>query len=209
MRLRRCAAALPVLPLVASLLSASLISASLFSASLFSATAGERLPADASSPPDGFQRFELRLGTFVHDSLSPERGSADVNGEILYDPFRRDPGSSTNRLIPRLHLGSTINTAGKTSIAYAGFTWTFDVSQKIFIEGAFGGALNNGNTGPVPVAGRNAMGCSATFHEAASVGYRITRAFSILATVEHSSNAGLCPQNRGLTNFGIRAAYAF
>lgn len=206
MRLRRCAAALPVFFLVASL-------------SLLSATAGERLPADASSPQNnspqdnspqnGFQRFELRLGTFVHDSLSPERGSADINGEILFAPFARDAGGAAHWLIPRLHVGSTVNTAGKTSIAYAGFTWTFDVTQKIFIEGAFGGALNNGHTGPIPVAGRNAMGCSATFHEAASVGYRVTRAISVLATVEHSSNAGLCAQNRGLTNFGIRAAYAF
>jgi hypothetical protein len=197
MRLRRCAAALPVFPLVVGLLVASAI-------------AGEREAADASSPqnnssPDEFQRFELRLGAFAHDSLSPERGSADINGEILFAPFDR----ANNWLIPRLHVGSTLNTAGKTSIAYAGFTWTYDISKNIFIEGAFGGALNNGRTGPVAVPGHNAMGCSASFHEAASVGYRVTHAFSILATIEHSSNAGLCPQNRGLTNFGLRAAYAF
>ena len=196
MRLRRCAAALPVFPLVASLL-------------LAHAIAGEREAADASSLQNNssqeFQRFELRLGTFAHDSLSPERGSADINGEILFAPFDR----TNNWLIPRLHVGTTVNTAGKTSIAYAGFTWTFDVTRKVFIEGAFGGAVNNGKTGPVPVPGHNAMGCSASFHEAASVGYRVTHAFSILATIEHSSNAGLCPQNRGLTNFGVRAAYAF
>ncbi|MDF2118484.1 acyloxyacyl hydrolase [Roseiarcaceae bacterium H3SJ34-1] len=207
MRLRRCAAALPVFLLVASLIPIGLSSAN--------AVAGERGTALAGSDPAvmdeaaEFQRFELRLGTFVHDSLSPERGSADINGEILFAPFPRTPGSSANWLVPRLHVGATVNTAGKTSIAYAGFTWTYDISQRLFIEGAFGGALNNSRTGPIAVAGHNAMGCSASFHEAASVGYRITRAFSVLATVEHSSNAGLCPQNRGLTNFGIRAAYAF
>ena len=204
MRLRRCAAALAVVPLAASLFSAP-------------AAAGESWPAETGSAQDSssqsnlsqdpFQRFELRLGTFAHDSLSPERGSADINGEILFAPFDRNAGGGTNWLIPRLHVGTTLNTAGKTSTAYAGFTWTFDVTKKIFVEAAFGGALNNGKTGTVP--GHNAMGCSATFHEAASVGYRLTRALSILATVEHSSNAGLCAQNRGLTNFGLRAAYAF
>lgn len=196
MRMRRSAAALAVLPLVASVIFANAI-------------AGERLPIEAGAPQDSFQRFELRLGTFVHDSLSPERGSADINGEILVAPFDRNAGGAANVLIPRLHAGATLNMAGKTSTAYAGFTWTFDLTRKIFVEAAFGGALNNGNTGPIPVAGRNAMGCSASFREAASIGYRINRSFSVMATVEHASNAGLCVQNRGLTNFGIRAAYAF
>jgi hypothetical protein len=30
-----------------------------------------------------------------------------------------------------------------------------------------------------------------------------------MATVEHMSNAGLCKQNRGLTNYGARIGYRF
>jgi hypothetical protein len=30
-----------------------------------------------------------------------------------------------------------------------------------------------------------------------------------MATVEHMSNAGLCSQNRGLTNVGVRLGYTF
>jgi lipid A 3-O-deacylase len=30
-----------------------------------------------------------------------------------------------------------------------------------------------------------------------------------MATIEHMSNAGLCPQNRGLTNVGARIGYTF
>ena len=30
-----------------------------------------------------------------------------------------------------------------------------------------------------------------------------------MATVEHLSNAGLCANNRGLTNVGLRVGYTF
>ena len=192
MRLRRCAAALPVCLLAAS------------------AGAGERLSPDAGIARDElFEKFELRLGAFAHDRVSPERSSADVNGEILFAPFARKSSGAGNWLTPRIHVGATLSMAGKTSVAYAGLTWTFDVTRTLFIEGAIGGALHNGKTGAVPRAGHNAMGCGAAFHEAASLGYRLTRAFSLMATVEHTSNAGLCAQNRGLTNFGLRAGYRF
>ena len=32
---------------------------------------------------------------------------------------------------------------------------------------------------------------------------------SLMATIEHSSNAGLCSENRGLTNAGLRLGYRF
>jgi lipid A 3-O-deacylase len=31
----------------------------------------------------------------------------------------------------------------------------------------------------------------------------------VMATIEHLSNAGLCAQNRGLTNIGARIGYTF
>jgi hypothetical protein len=47
------------------------------------------------------------------------------------------------------------------------------------------------------------------FRESASLGYRITSNVSVMGTVEHISNAGLCDQNRGLTNVGLRLGYRF
>ena len=44
---------------------------------------------------------------------------------------------------------------------------------------------------------------------AASLGYRLTPTWSVMATVEHYSNAGLCAHNRGLTSFGLRMGYTF
>jgi hypothetical protein len=48
-----------------------------------------------------------------------------------------------------------------------------------------------------------------TFEKSASLGYRRTEHWSVMATIEHSSNAGLCGTNRGLTNGGARIGLHF
>ena len=151
----------------------------------------------------------VRLGTFAHDPLSPEKGSADLNGEILFAKPLSAPGSAWDFLLPRPSIGATLNFAGKTSQAYAGLTWTYDITKSIFVEGSFGGSVNNGKTGTIVPPGHNAMGCNASFRESGSVGYRFTANWSLMGTIEHMSNAGLCTQNRGLTNYGARIGYSF
>jgi lipid A 3-O-deacylase len=163
-------------------------------------------PIAQSSP---FFLSEVRLGTFAHDPLSPEKGSADFNGEILFAKPFSAPGSPWDFLLPRPSIGATVNFAGKTSQAYAGLTWTYDITKSIFVEGSFGGSVNNGKTGSIVPPGHNAMGCNASFRESGSLGYRFTANWSLMGTIEHMSNAGLCTQNRGLTNYGARIGYSF
>jgi lipid A 3-O-deacylase len=152
---------------------------------------------------------EVRLGTFAHDPLSPESGSADVNGEILFAKPFNAPGSPWDFLLPRPSIGATVNFVGKTSQAYAGLTWTYDITKSIFVEGSFGGSVNNGKTGAIVPPGHNALGCNVSFRESGSVGYRFNANWSLMGTIEHMSNAGLCSQNRGLTNYGARIGYSF
>jgi len=152
---------------------------------------------------------EVRLGGFAHDPGSPERGSADLNGEVLFAKPATSANPILNALIPRPHVGATVDFAGKTSQAYAGATWTYDITNRIFAEATFGGSVNNGKTGNVVPPGFNKLGCNASFRESASLGYRFTEHWSVMGTVEHSSNAGLCAQNRGLTNVGRRIGYTF
>ena len=170
--------------------------------------AGFAQAGDALRPSFDPSGFELRLGTLVHDTLSPERGSVDINAEALMHLVRPAP-SAWSWLTPRLHVGTTINTAGKTGSLYTGLTWTFDLTQRLFADMSLGGAVHNGTVGRIPVAGHNAMGCRAAFRESLSLGYRFTTNFALMGTVEHMSNAGLCARNRGLTNFGLRAAWSF
>jgi hypothetical protein len=111
--------------------------------------------------------------------------------------------------VPRIHLGTTINTAGDTSHVYAGFTWTYDFTDKLFAEASFGLGFHNGKTSDFVPRNRLALGCSPLFRESASLGYRISQNWSVMATVEHLSNAGLCNDNQGMTNYGVRVGYVF
>ncbi len=164
---------------------------------------------------------EVRIGGAVQDPGSAEGklpgfAKQNVNGEILFakplvsaDPFWQ-------AFVPRATVGGSYNTGGRTSYAYLGATWSVDLfpetfDRRVFIDGFFGGAAHNGYTGPKALApyGFNSLGCSPLFREAAALGFRITEHWSIMATVEHMSNAGLCGENRGLTNFGGKLGYTF
>lgn len=159
---------------------------------------------------------EVRIGGSVQDPGSAERDTANINGEVLFakplvslDPFWQ-------AFVPRPTVGGSYNFGGRTSYAYAGVTWTIEVfpqffNNRIFLDGFFGGAVHDGATGPkafVPF-GFNALGCSPLFREAAALGFRLTENWSIMATIEHMSNAGLCVENRGLTNYGGKIGYTF
>ena len=152
--------------------------------------------------------WEVRAGAFAHDPSSPERGSLDLSLQALTPPLIAF-GNGFEFIVPRLHAGASINFAGKTTVGYAGLAVDFNITKAIFLEGTFGGAVENGYTGSVKRAGRSMVGCNGSFHESGSLGYRIDEHWSVLATIEHSSNAGLCTQNRGITNYGARLAYVF
>jgi hypothetical protein len=161
-------------------------------------------------PPSAKWPFELRLGGFAHDPQSPEHGSTDLNAEILFGGPAPTPANSLwNRLVLRPQLGATANFAGKTSALYAGLAATLNFDLGLFAEASFGGAANDGKTGSIVPAGYNAMGCHLSFHENASIGYRLNGNWSLMGTIEHFSNEGLCPRNRGLTNYGARLGYVF
>jgi hypothetical protein len=153
---------------------------------------------------------EFRLGFSAQDPWGPEGqdSSANLAGEILFaKPFTASD-LFTSYFIPRPHVGGSLNFDGRTSFAYAGLSWTVDVTPDIFVEGSVGGAVHNGKDHPL--AHRQELGCSPLFREAGSVGVRLSANWSVMATVEHLSNGGLCSEeNRGLTNVGARVGYSF
>jgi lipid A 3-O-deacylase len=189
-----------------------------FALALAGAFAGSSLLAGCSSlseqaaanyPSSASPVSEVRLGALAHDPLSPERGSADVSGEVLFaKPFTSsDP--LYNALLPRPDIGFSANTGGKTSAAYAGVAWDYNITNRIFGEAGFGGSVNNGHGGLNPPVGHSAIGCNELFRESGTLGYRLTQNWSVMATVEHMSNAGLCDRNRGITNEGVKVGYSF
>jgi hypothetical protein len=163
----------------------------------------------AAAPPPRLLGFDIRGGVLAHDPWSPEKRGVDLTAQVLAPkPFRAE-NALLDALIPRATLGGSLNLHGRTSHAYAGLTWAVDLTPRLFLEGTLGIGGNNGDTGLAVGRSRSAVGCSWNFYEAASVGYRLTATWSILATVEHISNAGLCDQNRGVTNLGARIGYSF
>ncbi|MGB5092316.1 MAG: acyloxyacyl hydrolase [Parvibaculum sp.] len=151
---------------------------------------------------------EVRLGVYDHDSSifrsRHEPDEPDINAEVLFNT----PDFLRWMAAPRPHLGTTINTGGGTSMAYAGLTWDYFFNDAIFIEGSFGGAIHNGETDRSTADSRN-YGCAVNFHENASLGYSFDGKSSLMLTLEHMSNANICDDNDGLSNIGIRYGYKF
>lgn len=164
-----------------------------------------------------FGLSEIRGGFYAHSADEPgalfgvfnvER-MQDLNVELLFDAPGLTSWVSLGELRP--HLGATLNTAGLESMIYAGISWTVPVlDTPLFVEGSFGGAVHNGNiVGHAVYPARN-LGCPVVFREALSVGVQVSDQASIMATIEHASNANLCDNgNRGLTNLGVRFGYRF
>ena len=159
---------------------------------------------------------EIRGGIFSHSVDEPETFLGmfgvervhDINVELLFDAPGLTEWVTLGDLRP--HIGATLNMGGLEHMVYAGVSWTVPVfDSPVFVEASFGGAVHNGNTtGGVAMPARS-LGCSVLFRESASVGVQLTPNASIMATVEHASNANLCLDNRGLTNMGIRLGWRF
>lgn len=165
---------------------------------------GVSAPASANDWID-----ELRVGAYDHDSnlaaTRHETSRPDINGEVLF----KSPDWLSWAFAPRPMIGTNVSTGGGTSIAYAGLAWTFDLTDALFIEGTFGGAIHNGHTSEHEDSDRRNYGCRAMFHESASVGYRFTDSVSLMLTIDHMSNASLCDSNPGLTDAGARLGFKF
>lgn len=170
----------------------------------------------APATAQDFAVSEIRGGIFAHsvdepgtflDVMNAERVQ-NLNVELLFDTPGLTEWVTLGDLRP--HIGATLNMAGLENMVYAGVSWTVPIfDSPVFAEVAFGGALHTGkNLGPTPMPARN-LGCSLLFHEAASIGVHLTENASIMATIEHASNANLCLDNRGLTNMGIRIGWKF
>ncbi|MDX7953273.1 acyloxyacyl hydrolase [Lichenihabitans sp. Uapishka_5] len=153
---------------------------------------------------------EVRGGVFYHGYDSPEQGKGvDLNGEILTPRVVELNAGYWSYLVPRMHLGGNLNTDGRTSDGYLGWTWTVPVYRGLFAEISLGGSYNDGHTAFVPPVGYSAVGCHLMFRESATLGYQFTQHWSVVATAEHISNDHMCDRNAGVTNFGGRIGYTF
>lgn len=159
--------------------------------------------------------WEARFGLGAANPGGRESGLLNFGGEILTPRIATLNDRFANAFVPRFHLGSSLNVNG-TQYAYAGATWTFDVSQSVFLEASLGAAVNNGKTGAVIPENRLNLGCNTGARGAAALGFRLSDRWSLIATLEHFSTTG-CSDNplanagnpHGPSNFGARLGYTF
>jgi lipid A 3-O-deacylase len=155
---------------------------------------------------------ELRLGIYQHDTgiigTHKEEG-ADFALEALTRPV------TALWLIgsPRIVFGGAYNTAGQTSQIYLGIDKqldflhnTFSSSDAFFIEGTIGGVWQDGKHDVVgtPLEARwKSHGGSFLFRPGLALGYRFNQTWSIAASLNHISNAGLGNPNEGMNDLGL------
>ena len=165
-------------------------------------------PPDEGRGAGGFLS-EIRVGLLAHDQgpfSSNKEDGLDVNLEFLFvSPDLLDAIWS-----PRPHIGFTGNTAGDTSQAYLGLTWEWGFWRRAFAEFSFGGAVHDGEL-TTNMVGRTKkeLGCRILFRQSVAIGYKFAGPHSVMAHLDHMSNAGICDENEGLENVGIRYGYRF
>lgn len=158
------------------------------------------LPASAQPTID-----EWRLGLMAHDIEDNDEKGVDLNAELVINLDIE----SDSLLIPQPVVGFSLNSDGDTSQIYGGGAWNMEIGEDFFGEIMLGVVAHNGETNMTDRPDDRELGCSVMFREALSLGYRMDETKSIMATVSHISNAGLCDQNSGLTNAGLRFSFRY
>ena len=160
---------------------------------------------------------ELRIGGHIHDvhyAMLPflvNEWEYDNIGDVSFDVLFRTPDLDAFRWIgsPRPEIGATISLNGYESLAHLGLTWQLPVfDTPLYLEGTFGAAINSGYLHNAPV-GYSSFGCRVNFYERFGVGAHVSDNVTATLTYEHTSNAGLCGDNAGLSNVGLRLGWKF
>lgn len=162
-----------------------------------------------------FGLSEVRMGVLAHyiDMPGPHGEIPNLTSlqDIGVDLLFKTPDLDLFRWIgsPRPNLGGTLNLSGNESMVHLGLTWHADLFDgPVFVEGTFGGALQNGSL-DWNAQGEHGTGCPALFYESVGLGTRFNDTVSMVFTVEHASNAGLCFANAGITSAGLKLGFKF
>jgi lipid A 3-O-deacylase len=155
---------------------------------------------------------ELRFGTSasISDGTSHESGIFPY-ATIFFDPLSSGKATTWQQTIlePRIYLGASVGTGDGVDQIYGGFSWTADITSRLFVELGLGGTVHNGELDGSNGKGPD-LGCRLLFREQAALGYRVTDNWQILATADHSSHANLCDgPNDGLSHAGMAIGYKF
>jgi lipid A 3-O-deacylase len=156
--------------------------------------------------------YEARLGAFAHGLGSVEKGTAAVSLDFATPRLLPARNEWWDSLVPRAYLGGIINLQGRTSSVRAGALWLFPITDRVFAEGFFGGAVHDGSINGDPT--HAALGNRVLFNVGGSLGYRFDWNWSGMLTFDHLSNGNRVfgtgfVRNQGINSYGAKIGYAF
>lgn len=158
---------------------------------------------------------EVRVGASIQ-SAGPiasnlERGAA-VAGEVFF---------ASPRLFsvigkPRPVIGLSVATdEAATSFAHAGLGWRASLPvSRLFLDLGLGVAVHDGRVSfdpavDLPRDDNAFLGCPVQFRLSGGPGVRVAPRVTAALQWEHLSNAGICDENEGLDNIGVRLGVSF
>jgi lipid A 3-O-deacylase len=156
--------------------------------------------------------FEARLGAFAHGVGSIEKETVTVSVDFVTPRLLAARNAWWDALVPRAYVGGMINLQGRTSSIHAGARWLFPITDRVFAEGFFGGAVHDGSINGDPT--HAALGSRVLFHVGGALGYRFDRNWSGMLMFDHLSNGNRVfgtgfVRNEGINSYGMKFGYAF
>lgn len=94
------------------------------------------------------------------------------------------------------------------NFGYAGLTWDYHLTSKLFVSGSVGGSVNDAKDLKSSATTRS-LGSNLGFHLGAAIGYDISPTLAAQIYTNHFSNAYLAPPNEGHDSSGFRLGYRF
>lgn len=151
---------------------------------------------------------ELFAGGYVHEVDTPLTLKVAESGADIVVGYRFAPVERLSAIgKPAPFVIASVNTAGDTSFAGAGLSWTIGKGQ-FYLRPAVGLVVHDGDTHRIdPVAGRDyGLGTRWLFEADLGIGYRASERLSIEASWMHVSNGRLIDkyQNPGIDMMGLR-----
>ncbi len=153
--------------------------------------------------------WEVRFGGAAYDFGPATRrdfSGGVVNAEILVP----SPGFLARIGAPRPYLGTDIAISDDAiHVVYLGLNWEVYLTEKLYLGIAGGGAWNSSSFTASASGATKDLGSSVLFHLQASLGFDISRNWTMQIFYNHFSNANVSGSNAGLESIGARLGKRF
>ena len=150
---------------------------------------------------------ELFVGAYIHEVDTPLTLKVAEDGPDIALGYRFKPIERWHAIgRPAPYLVASINTAGDTSFAGLGLSWTLD-KGRFYLRPAVGFVVHNGDVHrPDPVNTRDrGLGSGVLFEPEIGIGWRASDRLAVEASWMHVSHGLLFgKQNPGIDMMGLR-----